>query len=121
MQIKEINQGQKIPYALDIENKSISFDEELVVNLAERQSDVKKVIDISLNKQKKLIEGTAQWYVANLVIPAVEYNFVDTGEINENGESIMEKIKVPLNVDDVELVLWAMPTDYFNKEDGGVK
>lgn len=120
MQIKEINQGQKIPYVFDKENKTISFDGELVINLAESQSDVKKVIDISLNKEKKLIEGTAQWYVANLVIPAVQYDFVDTGEVNENGESVVAKVKVPLNVDDIELILWAIPSNY-KKENGGVK
>ena len=45
-------------------------------------------------------------FVANIIIPPNEYEFVDTGKKDENGDPIYEKILKPLNLEKVRLVLW---------------
>ncbi|MDI3547874.1 MAG: hypothetical protein PWR10_1526 [Halanaerobiales bacterium] len=120
MIIKEINKGNKIPYSINENQKTITFNDRLTINLEENQADVEVVIDISLNKNMELIQGVDKWYVANLIIPAAEYELIDTGEVDENNQPIMENTKKELSLDEVKLILWGLPGE-FNITDGGIK
>lgn len=110
MVINELNTGEKADYSLSgnflvlsILDKSIGLDLEVM------QENEKKTVDICTNKTGNLVEGIDKWYVANVTIPAAEYETQDTGEVDEDGETVYEKVKKPFNVDDVVLDLWALP------------
>lgn len=101
MQIIEQCKGTKISYR--IEGTKIIFDEKLEVDLEAEQNDVQKIVDISLNKEGQLVKGLDEWYIANIVIPPREYEY----STNENGEQTITAL--PVNMDKVVLVLWALP------------
>lgn len=96
MNIIEINEGPKIPY--EVNGTKITFDDDLMLNLAKRQSEEPVHIDICYNKARQLITGTQDaWaFVAQIDIPAIEYS---------EGE---EPEPLPLDMDKVTLTLWAL-------------
>ena len=96
MIISEINEGPKIPY--EVNGTKITFDDDLMLNLAKRQSEEPVHIDICYNKARQLITGTQDaWaFVAQIDIPAIEYS---------EGE---EPEPLPLDMDKVTLTLWAL-------------
>lgn len=100
MIINEKNEGPKIPY--EVNGTKITFDDDLMLNLAKRQGDEPVHIDICYNKARQLITGTQDaWaFVAQIDIPAREYMEP------ENEEDPPEPL--PLDMDDVTLVLWAV-------------
>lgn len=120
MILQEINEGPKIPYILDEETKTITLDNKISIDLEDEQTGVEKVIDISLDNNKELIKGVGKWYVANIVLPSIQYELVDTGETDDQGQPVKEKHRLPLNLDDVELILWALPGEYLNNEKGEI-
>jgi hypothetical protein len=121
MQVIEMNEGSKISYIIDEVNKVITFqkeEQEISINLENEQADVEKVIDISLDKQNALKLGVDKWYVANIVIPPIKYEMIDTGELNEQGDLILQEMKSPLNMDDIKLILWNIQE---KTENGGIE
>lgn len=122
LNVKEINEGRKILYTVDEEARTITLNEELVINLAEEQTDIEVLIDVSLNRDGQLMRGVDTWYVAHISIPPAEYDLFDTGERNEQDQPILEQIKLPLFVENVTLTLWALPEgteEPENIENGG--
>jgi len=101
VQIIEQNKGEKIRYT--VEGARIIFDGKLTVDLEAEQEDVQKIVDVSLDKDGNLIRGVGEWYVANIVIPPREYEAIE----NENGEQTITAL--PVNMDKVVLILWALP------------
>lgn len=82
----------------------------LNIDLQEKQKENRRTINISLDRNyERLAEGVGSWYVANIIIPGVDYELVDTGEVDENGIPIMEKTALPLDTSKVELHLWGLP------------
>lgn len=106
----EKNEGEKIPY--EIATTKITFgDEELMVNLKTRERDEEVVLDICKDTQNGLTVGVnteAREYVAQVTIPAREYEIVDTGKQDENGNEIMEKNPVAFDMKKCTLTLWAL-------------
>lgn len=96
MIIIEINEGPKIPY--EVNGTKITFDDDLMLNLAKRQSEEPVHIDICYNKARQLITGTQDaWaFVAQIDIPAIEYSEEEEPE------------PLPLDMDKVTLTLWAL-------------
>ena len=47
-------------------------------------------------------------YVAQVIIPAREYEIVDTGEKDEDGKAITKREAVPFDMKKCTLVLWAL-------------
>lgn len=103
MQIIEQNEGAKIGYT--VEGARITFGGKLTVDLEAEQEDVQKIVDVSLDKDGNLIRGVGEWYVANIVIPLREYEIIE----NENGEETITTL--PVNMDKVVLILWALPNN----------
>ncbi|GAB6100450.1 hypothetical protein JCM16358_23290 [Halanaerocella petrolearia] len=120
MKIEEMNQGAKIPYTVDETNKTITFDGQITVGLTEEQGNIEQVVDIGLDKNRNLIKDSGKWYIANIVIPGIEHKLVDTGEVDEDGNKVFEKVQKELNLDDVELALWNLPSIY-NNNNGGIE
>lgn len=126
MQVNELNKGEKANYSLtgnflvlNVFDKSIGLDLEVI------QADEKQTLDICTNQTRNLVEGIDKWYVANITIPAAEYELKDTGKVDEDGEIAYEKVKKPFNADGVVLDLWALPnyiiTQNQNKEEEVIK
>jgi hypothetical protein len=90
--------GTHIEY--ETTSKSITFgDEDLTINLKNRQMDETTKIDICSDKQGFLVIGaeTGFKYVAQVEIPAREYT--------EQGGQLAP---VPFNIDDCTIYLWGM-------------
>jgi hypothetical protein len=110
MIINELNTGEKADYSLNGNFLVLSvLDKSIGLDLEVMQDDEKKTVDIYTNKTGNLVEGIDKWYVANITIPAAEYEMQGTGEVDEDGKTVYEKVKKPFNVDEVVLDLWALP------------
>lgn len=100
MIIIEKNAGEKIPY--EVNGKKITFDDDLTINLAKRESDSEVHIDVCFDRDGELVIGTAagRAYVAEIDIPARKYT--EPEDETEQPESI------PLDMDTVTLSLWSI-------------
>ncbi len=101
MIIVEKNAGPKIPF--EVIGKKICFDDDLTINLQERQKDEPEHIDVCSAIDGELVIGAAagRAYVAEIDIPAKEYETSGEGD-----EAVTEA--VPLDMDKVTLTLWAI-------------
>lgn len=131
MIVKEMNEGTKIPYETD--GTKICFDDDLTINLAKRQEDWDVHIDVCTDEDGALVIGAASgnYYVAQIDIPAKEYETVDsqedeqvdnaeadeqaTGSTDTDDNEAMadsspEPIQTakPLDMDKVTMTLWAL-------------
>ena len=72
---------------------------------------VEATLDICKDTQDGLTVGVnteAREYVAQVIIPAREYEIVDTGEKDEDGKAITKREPVPFDMKKCTLVLWAL-------------
>ena len=98
MIIKEVNVGQKIAYSEE-GNRIFFGDDELMLNLSKYERDEEVKIDICTDDDHILIAGLSKYFVANILIPAREYEDED------------KTIPVPFDMGKVTLMLWALPVD----------
>lgn len=101
MIVIEKNEGPKIPY--EVSGTKITFDDELTLKLSKLQKDEPVHKDICTDWDGDLCIGaaTGRAYVAEIDIPAREYE--TTGE----GEDAVTT-PLPLDMDTVTLTLWAI-------------
>lgn len=118
MEIRRLGAGKAIPY--ELQGSVLVFNEgELTLDLAKHQRDFDRQIDICQDKFGGLTMGLGEKYVAQIGIPAREYEYEPTGEIaaqelngENNGEAerqpevMMNKKALPLDMDKVWLALW---------------
>jgi hypothetical protein len=117
MKITEMNEGEKIGY--ELKKYKLTFNDELTVNLDKYQRDYDVTKDIMADSEGSLVIGNGRFYVAQIVIPAAEYEEnVETEEKTvtdtESGEKKTENVetvtrtKKPLDTNDVELKLFSI-------------
>ena len=95
MNVIEKNQGPRINYVVN--GDKITFgDDEITLNLVKYERDEAQTIDICRDDEKILIAGPSKYFVANIDIPAREYEDED------------KTIPVPFSMDKVTLTLWAL-------------
>ncbi len=100
------NEGPKIPYT--VSGNVISFrDGELSLDLEKYERDFPVHIDICENEFNMLTVGISRRYVAQIDIPAREYEYVENGT-DEQGNPKYDKVAVPFSLDKVTLTLWAI-------------
>lgn len=116
MKIEEKNEGKKINYT--VSGSTIVFDDTISVNAAKYQKNTENIIDVCIDDDMQLTTGLGKWYGANIIIPPKKYNYVDSGEKDENGNTKYIRVAEALNMDDVTLILWALPYNYIA---GGVQ
>lgn len=108
--VVEKNEGEKIAY--EVSGSKIFFgDDELMVNLKTRERDEEVTLDICKDTQDGLTVGVnteAREYVAQVTIPAREYEIADTGQEDEDGNPIMERRALPFDMKKCTLTLWAL-------------
>lgn len=101
--------GTHIEY--ETSQKSITFgDEDLTINLKNREMDEKVTIDICSDKQGFLVVGaeTGSRYVAQIEIPPREY--IEKTIKTDNGELTTQNVAIPFDIDKCKIYL-------FGKED----
>lgn len=99
--------GTHIEY--ETSQKSITFgDEDLTINLKNREMDEKVTIDICSDKQGFLVVGaeTGSRYVAQIEIPAREYT--EKTVESDDGETTVQNVAVPFDIDKCTIYLWGM-------------
>ena len=112
MIVQNVNSGEKANYEVSGTELKIEVPEigDLTLDLQEKQKETSRTINVSLDRNfERLAQGVGAWYIANIKIPGAEYEVVDTGEEDEEGNSITEKERLPLDTSKVELHLWGFP------------
>lgn len=122
MKVIEANEGRKVEYE---ENGSwLNFDEQISLNLKRMEADHDVHVDITADAFGRLQTGEGVYYVAQLTIPARQYeeteienpDYVEPGEGEEADEfsgghvnqTITKKDPVPFSMDNVTLTLYAL-------------
>lgn len=105
MEIVNMNEGTKIGY--EITGNKIIFDDELMLNLEKYERDDPMHIDVCRDEFGCLCMGLATRYVAQIDIPAREYQYIEQESEEESEESNrVEKVAVPFSIDKIKLSLW---------------
>lgn len=101
MIIIEKNEGEKIPYSVNV--TKVTFNDDLTLNLASREQDWPVHIDICFDEDRTLVIGAAagRAYVAELDIPARQY-------VEEEVDEETQRTPVPIDMDTVTLSLWSI-------------
>ena len=120
MKVSEINAGKKADWTLDGTNLTITIgeDQAITTDLAAAQKDTEQIVTVFLDGQANLHVETGQWYVASIIIPAKKTHMIESEELDEQGDPQIIKETLPLDPDDVSLVLWALHPIAI-KEEGG--
>lgn len=108
MRIVEKTAGEKIVYTAN--GNSITFgDNDLTINLRNRQIDAPVVIDICSDSNGFLVIGaaTGRRYVAQVEIPARTYTDTVIGT-GSDGYPLMERNAEPFAIDSCTLYLWGL-------------
>ena len=93
MKIIDKNTGTKVAY--EVSGNKITFgDDEITLNLSKYERDDDVRIDICRDDEQILIAGPSKYFVANIYIPAKQYD--------DDGKA------VPFSMDNVTLELWAL-------------
>lgn len=106
VQVIEKNEGTKIPYNQD--GYSLELDDgALTLKLTKYQKDWPVLVDVCRDKNSNLTISTDNGlrYVAQIVIPAIQYNETVEGEGEERTTT---KEAIPLDTGDVVLTLWSV-------------
>lgn len=100
--------GPHIPY--ETTTKSITFgDEDLSINLKNREQDQDTMIDVCSDINGELTMGTAAGYryVAQILIPARQYNEIP-GEPDPEGNPTTKLDPVPFDIEKCTIYLYGM-------------
>ncbi|MCR5337622.1 MAG: hypothetical protein K6E75_03600 [Lachnospiraceae bacterium] len=113
MQIVEKNEGTKIGY--NLRGTKLSFaDGEITLDLARYQRDDEVTKDIMVDPDGYLTMGKGRYYVAQVEIPAREYDEDTTTEtVEENGEEVTREVvnRTPKPIDMNKVVLYLFSID----------
>lgn len=101
MVVVEKNTGTKIEY--EVSKTKITFDDELTLNLQKLQKEEPVHKDICYDAEGDLVIGldSGRYYVAEVDIPAFEYETTGEGEEEETKT-------LPLDMNKVVLTLWSI-------------
>lgn len=108
MNVIYVTEGDNyIPY--ENTKSSVTFgDDDLSINLKNREMDESVMIDVCSDKNGFLVIGAATGYryVAQVEIPAREYK--ETKTKNDEGEDTINATPIPFDIEKCTLYLWAM-------------
>ena len=112
MKVIEVNVGEKIPYTTS--GTKITFDDELMLNLAKLERDFDVNVDICIDKYGMIVTGLGVKYAAQIEIPARQYTEkeIDNPDYNPDDENSQQTIMVPepvpFSMNNVTLKLYAI-------------
>lgn len=120
MIVTEVNSGSKAAYALNGTTLTLSVPGvgSVSIDLAERQQDLQRMIDISLDRgYQRLVEGVGAWTIATIVIPPIEWEVYDAGGVDQEDQSSVGVRRLPLDMSKVQMHLWGLPMSLSNTEE----
>lgn len=108
MIIQKVAAGETVAFSL--RNGVLHFEDQVEIDLAARQGDIDRTIDVCLdNSLETMREGLGAWYVATIIVPARQQEYVET---DEGGEVV----DLPLDMKKVVLNLWPLPQVYIERK-----
>lgn len=108
MIIQKVAAGETVAFSL--RNGVLRFEDQVEIDLAARQGDIDRTIDVCLdNSLETMREGLGAWYVATIIVPARQQEYVET---DEGGEVV----DLPLDMKKVVLNLWPLPQVYIERK-----
>ena len=113
MIVRNVNTGVKAGYSVSGTELTVDVPHvgAVTVDLQARQGDSRRTLDFSLDKDyARVVEGVGPWYVATVVVPAAEKQPVETGQMDGEGNPVIEEVAIPLDMSQVELHLWGLPS-----------
>ena len=118
MNIKEITEGKKVSYRLQGNILYLGDNDEIQIDLEQRQKDVGIAIDIYIYNAGLLQEGSGRHYAANILTPPRRYHdaTVQTTDMQGNNITVTQKEPLPVDANSVTLQLWEIP----EKREGGM-
>ena len=99
MNVIEKNVGPKIDYR--VEGTKITFRDEMMLDLSKYERDYPVHLDLCENRDRILVMGLSDYYVAQLDIPERQYVEKTVGE-----ETV--RTPVPFDMSRVTLTLWSL-------------
>lgn len=108
MNIEHMNEGTKADFEL-VECVLSLGDGEIIIDLAEEQRDIERVISVFANSAAEL-HLTGETYAAVIIIPPRRYTDEEV-TVEIDGEEVIEIVPVPqpCSAEAVTLRLWALP------------
>lgn len=108
MIIQKVAAGETVAFSL--RNGVLRFEDQVEIDLAARQGDIDRTIDVCLdNSLETMREGLGAWYVATIIVPARQQEYVE----NDEGGEVVD---LPLNMKKVVLNLWPLPQVYLERK-----
>lgn len=108
MIIQKVAAGETVAFSLS--DGVLRFEDQVEIDLAARQGDIDRTIDVCLdNSLETMREGLGAWYVATIIVPARQQEYVE----NDEGGEIVD---LPLNMKKVVLNLWPLPQAYLEQK-----
>lgn len=119
MKIQHVNSGEKAKWRTkgSVLQLTVPGVEPIEIDLNDELRDNAVTVDVSLNAGFTALEkGVGNWYIACIKIPAREYDYEPTGEVDEDGYDVLEEVPLDVNMRDVTLCLWGIPEMTKQKE-----
>ncbi|WP_404274343.1 AAA family ATPase [Exiguobacterium undae] len=108
MIIQKVAAGETVAFSL--RNGVLRFEDQVEIDLAARQGDIDRTIDVCLdNSLETMREGLGAWYVATIIVPACQQEYVE----NDEGGEVVD---LPLDMKKVVLNLWPLPQVYLERK-----
>ena len=112
IKVIEKNAGKKIGYELD--GNTLWIGDAIAMKLQRLQTDDVVRKDICADKDGNLVFGLGENYVAQVVIPPREYDYI-AGEPDGEGKPTTEKVQKSFDVSKCTLTLWSIEEVYINE------
>ncbi len=112
MEIIEMNEGKKIGY--ELEGTTLWIGDAIAVRLPKLQTDDLVTKDICADSDGNLVMGLGYNYVAQIEIPAKEYEYIE-GEPDAEGKATVNKVQKAFDITKVKLTLWSIEEVYINE------
>lgn len=122
MKVQHVNSGTKAAWRTKgtVLQLTVPGVEPIEIDLNNEVQDVAVTVDVSLNSGFTALEkGVGNWYIASIKIPARDYDYQPTGEVDEDGYDILEEVPSDVDMKNVILCLWGIP-DIKTQEESGV-
>ena len=107
MIVEKMNNGDYIAYSL---NGTVLVIDDKEYDLEKLQKDEQNIIDVKVDDR----------FVANIIIPPAQYDEVDSGETDDGGDIVYNRVKVALDTEAVKLNLWAIQKDENQNTQGDI-
>lgn len=108
MIIQKVAAGETVAFSL--QNGVLRFENQVEIDLAARQGNIDRTIDVCLdNSLETMREGLGAWYVATIIVPARQQEYVE----NDEGGEVVD---LPLDMKKVVLNLWPLPQVYLERK-----